>query len=143
MADAANSVQSTSTIAKISIDGGTTKKNIVCLTAFNFAGTTPTTEEDSWCGKHIGLGSNTMEWTADIIVNTSPDSGTEVSYADLLSIWTNQTQAIIYDQFPTDGTEWYQSATGYITALSKTQQAGSLVKASMTFKGTGTLDISA
>lgn len=143
MASAADSVQSTLTLAKISIDAGVTKKSLVCLTAFNFTGSTPTTDEDSWCGKHVGLGSNSFEWTGDIIVNTNPGASTEVSYADLLSIWNNQTLAIIYDQYPSDGSEWYQSASGYITNITKTQSAGQLVKATITFKGVGTLDITA
>jgi hypothetical protein len=140
MASAADSVQSTSNIGQISTDAGTTKKSFVCLTGFNFTGSTPVTREESWCGSHVALGAITSEWTADLIVNTAP-SGTEVSFADLLAIWKNKTEAIIYDTLPSDGSDWYMSASGYITNITKTAQVGALVKATITFSGMGDLDI--
>lgn len=142
MASVTDSVQSTAQVAQISTDDGTTKKSFVCLTGFNFTGSTPVTREESVCGSHIALGAITHEWTADIIVNTNP-GGTEVSFADLLAIWKNKTESIIYDQLPSDGSDWFMSASGYITAISKTAQVGSLIKASITFSGIGDLDITA
>lgn len=140
MADVANSLQSTLALLQISTDAGTTKKSLVCLTAANFAGTTPVNREDSWCGTAVGLGSNTFEWTADFILNTAP-SGTEISYEGLLAIWHAQTLALLYDSEPADGSNFYSSASVYITNITKTQQAGQLIKASITFSGVGVLDI--
>jgi len=143
MADVLNSVQARVIPLRISTDGGTTKKILVCLQESGFSASTATTEEISQCGTHAGVGGNTWEYTATIIINTTPGATTEVSYEDLLALWNAQTQFLVYDNHPTDGTAWYQSGTVLITSLSKTGGAEGLVKASVTLKGVGNLDIAA
>ena len=61
-----------------------TYKNIVCKKAWNFNGDTTTTEDESDCGPHVGLGAN--KWTFDFtaLLNTTPDGGTQVSAGTML-----------------------------------------------------------
>jgi hypothetical protein len=141
MAAVTDSVQQSIVPLKISTDAGTTKKSIVCLQEAGFSFTTATTEEVSQCGTHTGKGASSWEYTTTIIVNTAPTAETEVSYADLLALAVAKTDFLVYDQHPSDGSDWYQSGTVFISNLTKTGGAEGLVKASMTLKGSGTLDI--
>lgn len=141
MASVNDSVQASIVPLKISTDAGVTKKTIVCLQEAGFSFSVATTEELSQCGTHTGTGASTWEYTATIIVNTAPGVATEVSYSDLLALAAAKTEFLVYDQHPADGSEWYQSGSVIITSLTKTGGAEGLVKASMTLKGTSTLDI--
>ena len=121
---------------------GITYKNVVCKRTTNFNGTTSVNVEETDCGIEKGLG--TPDWTLDFegVVNTTPTSTTELSAADLLSLWLNKTLA--YAKFMTgDGTgkNVYIQGTGYVTDLSMAASVGNLLAFTFTFNGVGTPDI--
>jgi hypothetical protein len=139
---AETTLQSNLVPLKISTDGGTTKKSIVCKKGFTFNHETPITEENTDCGVLIGLGSNKWSFDVEGVVNTTPTSGSEVSYEDLLGIANAQTQIDVYLDHPSgSGTDVYASGDAYITNLRFTNQVGSLHTFTATITGTGTLDI--
>jgi hypothetical protein len=140
MAAVTDSVQQSIVPLKISTDDGTTKKSIVCLTDGGFSFSTATTSEVSQCGTHTGKGASDWEYTVTFIVNTNPGA-TEVSLGDLIALAGAKTDFLVYDQHPSDGTDWYLSGTVFISALSHTLGAEGLIKATATLKGVGTLDI--
>lgn len=138
---ATTTLQSNLVPVKVSSDGGSTKKTIVCKKGWTFNHDTSTTEEETDCGTLRGIGSNT--WSVDVegVVNTTPAS-TEVSAEDLLGFASAQTSLVIFLDYPVgSGTDLYASGTCYLTNFKITNQVGSLMTFSGTFSGTGTLDI--
>lgn len=133
-------IQSNLVPVTVSTDGNT-YKSIVCKKAANFNGTTPTNVEQTDCGPMVGLGSN--EWSVDIegVLNTTPNSATEISAKELADYWNNQTAIYIKLQYPTNsGTNFYLQGAGYITSFKLGIQVGQLVNFSATFSGNGTVD---
>lgn len=141
---AASNLQSNLVPVLVSSDDGTTWKTLTCLVSSNFSGTTTTTEEETQCGTFTGMGANKWEQSFDAVVNLTPTTGTELSYADVLSLWHNQTAIRVKVQYPTSGTpgtSFYREGGAYISALGDAVQVGSSMKFSGTFKGNGALDI--
>jgi len=130
----------------LSADSGTTYEFGVCKKGWTFNHETSTTEEETDCGTLIGLGSN--KWSADFegVLNTTPASG-EFGLEDVAGWATAQTQLLIKLTYPTSGGsaggDLYYQGAGYITNFSVSNSVGSLITFSFTFKGTGTLDITA
>ena len=134
-------IQSNQVPLQLSSDG-VTYKNVVCKRTTNFNGTTSVNVEETDCGIEKGLG--TPDWTIGFegVVNTTPTSTTELSTADLLSLWLNKT--LTYTKFLTgDGTgkNIYIQGTGYITDLTVDVSTGNLVAFSFTLNGVGNPDI--
>lgn len=139
---AVTTLQSNLVPIKISTDDGVTLQSIVCKKSWSFNGTTSVSEEETDCGTLIGLGSNKWSFPFEGVVNTTPTGATEVSAEDLLSIWHNQTQFIVYIDYPAgSGGDFYLSGDAYITDFTITNSVGSLMIFSGTITGTGTLDI--
>lgn len=118
-----------------------TYKNIVCKKAWNFNGDTTTTQDESDCGVHTGLGAN--KWTFDFtaLINTSPNGAAEVSANTLLGYWTNQTAIFVKALYPnSDGSGFYIQGAAYLTSFKLTNQVGSLQEFSGTFTGNGAID---
>lgn len=127
-----------------SADSGTTWLNIVCKSGWTFNHETSTTEDETDCGTLTGIGSNKWSFDVEGVVNTTPTGGSEVSAETLLGYASGQTLLLIRAQYPTSGspgTDLYASGSGYITNFRVTNSVGSLLKFSLTFTGTGTLDI--
>lgn len=139
---AVTTLQSNLVPLKISTDGGTTKKAIVCKKSWSFEGDTPTSEENTDCGVLLGLGSNKWGFPFEGVVNTTPTALSEQSAEDLLSIWHNQTLIKVYLDHPAAaGTDIYASGDAYITNFKIVNSVGSLMIFSGQISGTGTLDI--
>jgi hypothetical protein len=115
--------------------------NVVCKRASNFNGTTSVNVEETDCGIDKGLG--TPDWTVDFegVVNTTPNSGAEVSAKQLFSWWQNKT--LLYVKWMTSngaGGNLYRQGTGYITDYAESLATGSLMAFNFTFNGVGTID---
>ena len=118
----------------ISQDGGLTWKNVVCKTASNFNGTTSVNAEETDCGTFKGLGS--PDWTMDFtgVVNTTPNSPTEMSAGDLGALWQDSTLIMVRLTTP------YLAGEGYITDYAVIFQTGNMVGFSFTVNGQGAVD---
>lgn len=125
----------------LSVDGGTTYKNVVCKKAWKFTGDTPITNEDTDCGRLIGLGVFSATITMELVMNTTP-SGTEVSAEDMLAYVVNQQLLALRIAYPGPavGTDIYIQGNGYLTKFDIDNKVGSLMVASATFSFTGIVD---
>lgn len=125
-------LQSNTIPMAISFDGGTTYKNVVCKRAWNFAGTTAVNSEETDCGISKGLGA--PDWSMDFegVVNTTPNSPTEVSAVELAGAWVNQTlvKVKVIPGVPIKGDM-------YITDYGVQNAVGSLLAFSFTGAGVG------
>lgn len=130
-------VQSNLVPLAISTDGGVTYKNVVCKRAWNFAGTTSVNTEETDCGIEKGLGA--PDWTMDFegVVNTTPNSPTEISASELGALWQDQTLLRIKVVTP------YVEGGGYITDLGFQNAVGNLMAFTFTFNGVGAVDFQA
>lgn len=138
---AVTTVQSNLWPLKISTDGGTTKKAVVCKKSWTLSLNSSTSKEQSDCGSLLGLGA--VEWGFDFegVVNTSPTSGSEVSAEDLLALANNQTLFSVYPTDANSGADLYASGNVYLVDFKVTNQVGSLMTFSGRLEGTGSLDI--
>lgn len=120
-------------------ENGTDYFNIVCLKVWNFTGDTPTTEEETQCGVHTGLGALRSSFDFEGVANSTPSGATEKSSNDILGYWKNQT--LVYAKV--QPTSMYIQGQGYITNFKVTAQVGNLVSFTATFKFDGDPDIAA
>ena len=127
-------VQSNQIPLALSTDGGVTYKNVVCKRAWNFAGTTAVNAEETDCGVSKGLGA--PDWTMDFegVVNTTPNSPTELSAAAMGDLWQNQTLVAVKVLTP------YVQGNGYITDLGFQNSVGNLMAFTFTLNGVGAVD---
>lgn len=119
-----------------------TYKAIVCKRAWNFNGTTPVNSEETDCGVQKGLGA--PDWTMDFegVVNTTPNSATEMSADELLAIWQNQTLGYI-KTVTGNGVahNLYLQGSGYVTDFAIQNSVGNLLAFTFTFNGVGAVDL--
>jgi hypothetical protein len=117
-------------------------KSVVCKRAWNFNGTTPVNPEETDCGVHKGLGS--PDWTMDFegVLNTTPNTGTEMSASDVINLWLNQTLTYIKTQTGNGvAPNMYIQGSGYITDFAIQNSVGNLIAFTFTFNGVGNPDI--
>ncbi len=125
----------------ISTDSGVTYKNVTCKRAFNFNMTTAVNSEETDCGISKGLGS--PDWTVDFegVINTAPNSSTEMSAQDMLDLC--QAQTLVLTKWLTGsgtGDNIYRQGSGYITDYAEQNSVGSLMAFTFTLNGVGVVD---
>jgi hypothetical protein len=119
-----------------------TYKAVVCKKAWNFTGTTPTTTEQTDCGPLTAVGSNEFSFDFEMILNTTPDSATQMSFKDVLTLWNNQTLVYAKVLYPSGtGANFYIQGSGYLSNLKLQNTVGSLQTFTGTITGNGTVDI--
>lgn len=126
---------------KISTDGGTTYKSIVCATSSDVKMSRDIKEKETKCGKLTTVGN--LTWSVDVsgVINTTP-AGTEVSYEDLLGIIVNNTTTLAKIESPVAaGTDFYIQGTVVMTNLDLATPSGDFAEFSCTLTGSGTVDI--
>lgn len=131
-------IQSKQVPMALSVDG-VTYKNVVCKRTTNFNGTTAVNAEESDCGIEKGLGA--PDWTMDFegIVNTTPDSPTEISAAEIMGYWLNQTE--LYAKLQ-PGNLYIQGRV-FLTDVGVQLSTGNLIAFTFTLNGIGVPDITA
>ena len=91
----------------------------------------------------VGVGVPGFSGSANAVCETAP-SGTQVSYEDALSWFTNVTAIKFRVQSPsggTPGTDFYTNFDCYVTSLSQAFTTGEVVKFTLGWESTGTIDI--
>lgn len=130
---------------KISTDGGATFKTLICEISNDIALTRNTNSVSTKCDSgtsSIALGSYSWEISGEAAVDDSP-TGSQATYADLLTLFINGTQFVSQVQDPTSsGGEYFHKGYTYVTSLSLNNQVDGISQFSFTFTGDGALDIS-
>jgi hypothetical protein len=119
-----------------------TYKSVVCKKSYNFDFDTPVNEEETDCGKHVGLGAVGWKASFEGVLNTTPTSTTEYSAKDVLDLWLAQT--LVYIKTVTGagtGKNLYVQGSGYIVNVKVTNQVGNLIGFTFDFNGSGSPDL--
>lgn len=133
-------VQSNQVPLAISTDSGVTYKNVVCKRAWNFNGTTPVNAEETDCGVAKGLGAVDATMDFEGVVNTTPNSPTEMSAKQLADLWLAQTSVKIKALTGSGGSNVYIQGDGYITDYAVQNSVGNLIAFTFTFNFVGAPD---
>jgi hypothetical protein len=126
---------------ELSFDNGVTWKVLVCLKDINIPLQTPTTAEDTYCGKKVGVGEVEFNPSGNAVCETRPDSD-EVSADDLIEKMKAGTSFLWRVQNPTSGSVGYGlylSGSCKCTQVNITGTANGLVNFAFTLTGEGTL----
>lgn len=142
---AVTTLQGSSVPFTISTDAGTTYRTLVCNKAWGFTGDTTVNEDESDCGRHVGLGTTKASFSIEGLYNTTPASG-EISGEELLGLWANKTSFLIKAQYPTSGTpgtDLYLQGSAYLTNYQVTKATNSLISFTGTILIDGNVDVTA
>lgn len=132
-------------VLQISTDDGTTWKDLICEISntgnFNRDTTTsPLTKCDTAsAAQELTLLGYTWGFDFEALTDTAP-SGTQVTYADLLTLFVNGTDFLV--KRAVTG-EFYESGTVYLTSLSSPATVDGFHSFSGTMSGSGAIDITA
>ena len=130
---------------KFSTDGGFSFKTLICEISNDVSLTRNTNSVSTKCDSgtsSIALGSYTWEISGEAAVDDSP-SGTQGTYADLLTLFVNGTSFVAQVQDPTSSAgEYFHKGNVYCTSLSLTNQVDGISTFSFTLLGDGAVDIS-
>lgn len=129
----------------ISTDSGTSYLTVVCNKAWGLTVDTTVNEDESDCGRHVGLGTVKGSFSIEGLYNTTPEA-TEMSGEILLGLAVNKTSFLFKVQSPTSGSpgaDLSLMGTGYLTNYQITKATNSLISFSGTIIVDGNLDITA
>lgn len=121
----------------ISTDGGVTFKNVVCKKTWNIALSNTLVEEETDCGTLTETGATKVAFGFEFVLNTTPNGATEWGSDDVMNMANNKTTIVVKT---TNGSTFYRSMSGKISAYNETAPQGGMVNATGTFNGSGTLD---
>lgn len=124
----------------ISNDAGVSFKNVVCKKTWGWTGETTLVQEETDCDTLTEVGANKVSFNAEFVLNSTPNGATEWGADDVAGFWLNKTSIVVK---LTDGANYYRSVSGYITNYQEQAPQGGMVNATITFTGSGTLDITA
>ncbi len=139
-------VQSSLQLVEIDVEGGSTYKNLVCISTSSLEGTADTTTEDTDCGSFTSVGNVTYSLTADAICELSP-SASQITYGDLLPKFIAKSLVSVRWQNPvvgsvTLGSKYYHQFKAYITSLTLNKPSASgYVSFSVTLESDGAIDV--
>lgn len=142
---AVTTIQGSAVPFAISTDAGTTYKTVVCNKAWGLTVDTTVNEDESDCGRHVGLGTVKGSFSIEGLYNTTPTI-TEISGEELLSLSVHQTSFLFKVQSPTSGSpgaDLSLMGSGYLTNYQITKATNSLISFSGTILVDGNLDITA
>ena len=123
---------------------GTTWKTLVCTTDWELTGSNTVNKEDTFCGQVVGVGTPGFSGSANAVAETAPTSGSQVSYEDVLGWFVNSTSIYFRTQDPASGspgTNFYTQFACYVTGLTQSFATADVIKFSIEWESTGTIDI--
>lgn len=135
-------LQSKSYPPEFSTDGSTWK-TLVCVSDWQLSGTNTVNKDETFCAVYTGIGTPSMSGSANAVCETSPTSA-QVSYEDALGWFTNGTAIKFRVQDPasgTPGTNFYTNFDCYITSITQSFATGQVIKFSLGWESSGTLDV--
>lgn len=129
--------QSTSYPPEFSTDG-TVWKTLICIQDWQWSADNTVNKEDTFCGQVVGLGTAGVTGSANAVCDSTVSS-TQVTFEDALG-WLVAGTKIKFRTQNTSGADWYMNCDCYITSVQQNFAAGSVVKFSVNWESTGTLD---
>jgi len=104
--------------------GGTAYKNVVCLTTFNFAGTTTMNDASTMCGPDTSPGDRSATIAFNGQTMLSPMTG-DISAPNIFPLWDDETLVgwKIGKATPTTG-DMTKTGQGYLSAYGETYDKG-------------------
>jgi hypothetical protein len=111
-----------------------TFKNAVCLKTWNLDLDIPTNDEPTQCGVFRTESPQTCQFDFELVVNTTPTTGTEISYKELLGYWSAATSLYVK---VAPGTGITVSSYGKIYNLKSSAPVNGLLTVTATFKNNG------
>ena len=132
---------------EIDVTGGSSYKNLVCLSSSSVNTTLDTATDQTNCGVLTSVGEPSISLDFDAVCEVAP-TVSQVSYEDLLAASINKTLISVRVQNPTVtgasvGTVYYHQFSAYVTSLTLTQATADFIKFSGSLSSTGTIDITA
>jgi hypothetical protein len=132
---------------EIDVAGGSSYKNLVCLSSSSVNTTLDTATDQTNCGTLTSVGEPSVSVDFDAVCETAPTVA-QISYEDLLAASINKTLVSVRVQNPTVtgasvGTVYYHQFSAYVTSLTLTQATADFIKFSGSLSSTGTIDITA
>jgi hypothetical protein len=132
---------------EIDVTGGSSYKNLVCLSSSSVNTTLDTATDQTNCGVLTSVGEPSISLDFDAVCEVAP-TVSQVSYEDLLAASINKTLISVRVQNPTVtgasvGTVYYHQFSAYVTSLTLTQATADFMKFSGSLSSTGTIDITA
>lgn len=134
-------IQSSSVSLQVSVDGGVTYKDLVCLENYSIESTTTTTTDDTFCGRFVGTGPIATQITGTGVTDAAPLT-TQISQKILRAAQTASTLVYVRANYPTVGSTGgviSDNASGYVTAVGEQLAAGALVKFTFTILINGSI----
>ena len=105
---------------QFSADNGVTWLTLVCTRDWSLTGDTPSTTEETYCGKVTGYGSPGYEGAASAIGEFAP-GGTQVSMEMAQSWWFNKTALKFRAAYPNPaGTDFYAAGDTVLRSFNPT-----------------------
>lgn len=126
---------------ELSFDGGSIYKTVVCIIDLQVALSTPTEEDDTYCGKKVGQGPIEFNPSGNLVIETNP-SATEASFDEMVEKMAVGETVLFRLQNPLSGSTgrgFYLAGELLITELTPAGTAAGLMKCSFAMRGTGTL----
>lgn len=132
---------------EVDVAGGSSYKNLVCLSSSSVNTTLDTATDQTNCGVLTSVGEPSVSLDFDAVCETAP-TVSQISYEDLLAASINKTMVSVRVQNPTVvgasiGTVYYHQFSAYVTSLTLTQATADFIKFSGSLTSTGTIDITA
>lgn len=132
---------------EVDVAGGSSYKNLVCLSSSSVNTTLDTATDQTNCGTLTSVGEPSVSVDFDAVCETAP-TVSQISYEDLLAASINKTLVTVRVQNPTVtgssiGTVYYHQFSAYVTSLTLTQATADFIKFSGSITSTGTIDITA
>ena len=129
----------------IDVAGGTSYKQLVCLSSSSVNTTADSTQDKTNCGIFTAIADASMSIDFSAVCETAP-TGSQVSYSSLLTAMIAKTAISVKVANPvvagsSVGAAYYHQFLGYITSLKLDQTSTDFIKFSGTIASSGTLDI--
>lgn len=133
-------------LLQISTDTGTTWKDLICAISNDMnmtreTQTSPFTKCDVvTAAQEITPLGYTWEMPFDALVDDAPTI-TQLTYADMLTLFVNGTTVMVRQQYNGTGSEFYTVGNAILTSLTSARPADGFVEFAGTFSGSGAIDI--
>jgi len=135
-------IQGNLILIKISTDGGTTQKTLICLEDASVGQTSSTNKRTTRCGVKVGISPNEAVISGTFVWDDAPTAA-QVSGIDMQGWKKNNTSLHIEVAHSTTPSKYFVAGTGYLTEMTDDLPSDDVVSSSFTFEVVGTVELTA